>query len=279
MNINKIIELSQKPEIYTKGNAVMWTDEYISKQLLNVHLNTEFDLASRKKSSIELTINWILEQKSMPKLKILDLGCGPGLYAEILAKKGHQVTGIDFSKNSIQYAKQQAKEKNLNINYIQANYLVHELVENQFDLILLIYTDFGVLHPNEQEFLLQKVRKLLKPNGTFIFDVLNDKDIEKKTSPKNWEVANQGFWKPEPYLALSDSYLYDDEKVILYQHIVLDETEEVKIYRFWTHFFSNEKMKILIRKGGFYEFSFHDNILPKGDLWNGNNVTFCMIIK
>ncbi len=39
-----------KPELYTQGTSFMWTDEHISKQLLDVHLNVDTDLASRKKS-------------------------------------------------------------------------------------------------------------------------------------------------------------------------------------------------------------------------------------
>lgn len=65
----------------------MWTDAHISKQLLNVHLNPDIDLASRKKASIESTVNWILNSVNLEKMNILDLGCGPGLYAELMAKR------------------------------------------------------------------------------------------------------------------------------------------------------------------------------------------------
>lgn len=172
----KIIKCTQQPKLYETGNAKMWTDKHISKQLLQVHLNKDLDLASRKISTIETTINWILQQVKDKPLKILDLGCGPGLYAEKLAEKGHEVSGVDFSKNSIEFAKAQAKEKDLNIKYINSNYLTLDLDED-FDLILLIYTDFGVLLPKERNQLLLKVTKLLKQNGLFIFDVLPKDDL------------------------------------------------------------------------------------------------------
>lgn len=34
MNIQKLIETSHRPELYSKGTAVMWVDERISRQLL-----------------------------------------------------------------------------------------------------------------------------------------------------------------------------------------------------------------------------------------------------
>ena len=60
MFIKKLAEITGKPELYKKGKNVMWTDSYISKQLLQIHLNENIDLASRKKTSIVDTVKWIL---------------------------------------------------------------------------------------------------------------------------------------------------------------------------------------------------------------------------
>ena len=123
----------------------MWTDEYISKQILDIHLNPEIDLGSRKKSTIQKTANWILDsQIEKSNLKILDLGCGPGLYSEFFATNGHKVTGVDISKNSIDYAQKSAKDKSLDIEYINASYLDHDLGKEKYDLVIIIYTDLGV---------------------------------------------------------------------------------------------------------------------------------------
>ena len=84
MKTAEIINHSSQPQLYEKGNSVMWTDSHISKQLLNVHLNSEIDLASRKTITIKNTVEWILGTTDLRNLNILDLGCGPGLYSEIL---------------------------------------------------------------------------------------------------------------------------------------------------------------------------------------------------
>ena len=275
MKITDIINNLSKPQLYEKGDSVMWTDSHISKQLLNVHLNSEMDLASRKTKTIKSTVEWILENTDLKNLNILDLGCGPGLYSELLAKDGHKVTGVDFSSHSIRYATKEAEKKNLSIRYLNQNYLELDLEENSFDLVILIYTDFGVLLPPERDQLLEVIKKVLKTNGIFIFDVLNDKNMEAKTSTKSWEASKQGFWKDKPYLALSDSYFYEKEKVILYQHILLDEQENMNVYRFWTHFFSHSELSEILNDHGYKNVSFSEDVLHGEDLWSGDNVTFC----
>lgn len=278
MEIKKVIKNTQKPKLYEKGTAVMWTDEHISKQLLKVHLNEEIDLASRKPVSINKTVNWILGKVKDKRLKILDLGCGPGLYDVRFAKKGHAVTGVDFSGNSIVYARNEAAKRGLGIEYIHANYLELDLPENRFDLVVMIYTDFGVLLPGERDRLMGLVIKVLKPGGVFVFDVLNDKELEKKLTPKSWEAVDYGHWRPGPYVALSESFLYEKEKVILYQHTVFD-AKNVDVYRFWTHFFSHADLKKLVEKAGFSEVAFDESVLPETDRFGGDNVTFCVAKK
>jgi len=279
MKITDILSKAQKPKLYEKGSAVMWTDPYISKQLLQIHLNEEIDLGSRKKSTIQRTVDWMLQQTDKKSLNILDLGCGPGLYAVQLANKGHKVTGVDFSENSIAYAREEAQRKHLDIKYLQADYTSLKLEADQFDLVILIYTDFGVLFPDERDKVLALIHRVLKPGGKLIFDVLNDNEPEKKTTPKNWEASAGGFWKPEPYVVLSESFFYSEEKVILYQHIVTDEQDKSDVYRFWTHLFSHADLSGMLSKHGFQSISFHEDVLPGSDAWSGENVTFCQAIK
>lgn len=280
MSINELITITEKPALYEKGASFMWTDRHISKQLLQIHLNPDIDLGSRKKSTIGKTANWILEtQKGKNKLNILDLGCGPGLYTEIFAQSGNNVTGIDISKNSIDYATKSAKEKALNIDYQNESYLDIDFEKEKYDLVVLIYTDLGVLLPSERKILLSKIYGALKKGGVFIFDLLKDKNLNEKLSPKSWESNKAGFWKKTPYLALSESFLYEQEKVILYQHTIIDISENIETYRFWTHFFSQKDIIKMLEQHNFKNIDFREDILPKSDLWNGDNVIFTKCMK
>lgn len=280
MDINDLIAKGEKPELYEPGSAFMWTDDHISQQLLQVHLNPDVDRASRKRSSIEKTAGWILDtQKQKEKLHILDLGCGPGLYCELFAEQGHSVTGVDISKNSIEYAKQSAAEKKLDIRYIHESYLNLDLDADQYDLVVMIYTDLGVLTPTERDKVLKTVFSVLKKGGMFIFDVLKDQELEKKVSPNNWEVKSKGFWRDWPHVVLSDSFLYANEKVILFQYYVIDSTNTADTYRFWTHFFSQSDLMEILDAHDFMDVHFKEDVLPQGDIWNGDNVIFALATK
>lgn len=270
---------SSKPNLYEKGTSFMWTDEHIAKQLLKVHLNPDIDLASRKKNTIERTAKWILETCGKEKMNILDLGCGPGLYTEIFAENGHNVTGVDISKNSIEYARKSSRQKNLAINYINGSYLDLTLEEDKYDLIVLIFTDLGVLLPGERNMLLEKVYKSLKTGGKFIFDLLRDNEICEKLTPKNEESSEGGFWSPRPYKSIAESFLYEKEKVILFQHTIIIQDSSVEIYRFWTHFFNEVDVIKMLEFQSFADVDHPKNVFPDSDMWSGDNVIFTVATK
>lgn len=274
INLELIRKLSGKPGLYDKGSSVMWTDPYIAQQLLALHINPENDVASRSKVKIESITNWILEQTDNPKMKILDLGCGPGLYAELLAQKGHRVIGVDYSENSIQYATQQAKEKNLNIQYLNKNYLELDF-DSRFDLIILIYLDFCVLLPDEREKVLENIYRALKKGGLFICDIVNQRNIDQKIISPSWEVQESGFWKDRPYIALTNGYHYPEAKVLANQHIVISEDATVDTYIFWTHYYEKNDLVQILESKGFKAIRAYEHVLPESeDGWNGENVTF-----
>lgn len=276
MEINKLIKATKKPELYNPGTASMWEDEYISTQLLDVHLNQNMDLASRKKSTIASTIDWMLSKVPGDKLKILDLGCGPGLYTEKLAEKGHDVTGVDFSANSIRYAKNSAGRKKLNISYLRENYLDLQ-EEGKFDLIIMIFTDFGVLPPDQRKTVLTNIYRALKPGGKFLFDVLNEN--YKPPRSKGWQLSDRGFWRNGPHLALTETFYYDEQKVALSQHTIVDDDGKIGVYRFWAHVFSHAALIKILALRGFISTECHDKVIPDGDLYRSEDVTFCITTK
>lgn len=140
---DKLKTLQQKPEPFAPGDAMFWTDPYIAGQLLQIHLNPAIDAASRTPHVIHQSVDWIIQVLGLQAGNcVLDLGCGPGLYATRLAQRGLRVTGVDFSENSIHYATQKAREDGLEIAYRCQDYLQLE-DEASFDAALLINATFA----------------------------------------------------------------------------------------------------------------------------------------
>ncbi len=277
MDILKIIKTVGNPRPYDKGTDIMWTDKHISKFLLDAHINPEIGVASRTSIDIDKTVEMI-DKMIQPGSEILDLGCGPGLYAERLSKKGHKVTGVDFSKNSIDYAIKQCEKSKSNIEYINDNYL-NLVFECQFDFIMMIYCDFGVLVPEERLSLMKMIHRALKPGGIFLFDAIDEKTIERLNFDSSWEMDEGGFWKPTPYICLNKSFHFKENKATLNQHIVIGEDDSFKLYRFWNHYFNHKDVEVIFRQTGFSKVKSVRNLLTGSDPYNDHGVVFYAVSK
>src|SRR5512144_287311 len=67
----------------------LWTDEYVSAQMLSFHLNPDVDLSSRKMAFIERSVDWLVSHFDITSgVRVIDFGCGPGLYTSRLAERG-----------------------------------------------------------------------------------------------------------------------------------------------------------------------------------------------
>lgn len=265
MNIKKLLKISKKPEIFTRTDQEFWNDPYISKNMLEAHLDPEYDGASRSFETIDRSVKWLLEEilpSPDSEIKILDLGCGPGLYASRLARSGYIMTGIDFSERSINYARETAEKENLDIEYIYKNYLTIDYQE-EFDVIMLIYYDLGALTNEERDLLLNKVYKALKPGGLFIFDVVSDKNRDENATGRTWEITDGGFWHPESYLALTETFLYEGNDTFLDQTIVMTESGETKLHRIYEHFYTRNSVTKLLDRQSFKDHKYYSDLTGK----------------
>lgn len=241
----------QKPSLFAKSTSSLWDDDHISKEMLAAHLNPEFDAASRKHAFIDRSAHWILQYTGLKKgAKVLDLGCGPGLYAEKLASFGLKLTGIDFSKRSIAYAKTQAERKNLVIDYLYQNYLDMDF-QNAFDMVMMIYCDFGVLSYTQRDVILDKIHRSLKRGGIFLFDVSSFELMNRIAEKNTWSICKSGFFRPYPYICFESVFSYPKQDVLLTQYTVIDKRNTQEIYRIWNQTYSKETINAVFIEKGF----------------------------
>ena len=249
--LQQLIQLQNKPAPFTPGEVLFWDDPHISSQMLEAHLNPEIDAASRRPETIDRSIRWLIARLDLqPGDSILDLGCGPGLYASRFARAGLQVTGVDYSRRSIEYAVKHANENKLDIHYRYQNYL--ELQdENQYQAAFLIYGDFCTINPEQRFRLLRNVHYALKPGGIFVLDV-STRECRKKHRVKNgWHAMESGFCKPEAHLLLEDSFDYPEQSISLDQYIVIEANGNLSVYRNWFQDYTPESITAELSQAGF----------------------------
>jgi SAM-dependent methyltransferase len=107
--------------------------------------------------------NFLLRQLPSQSENVLDLGCGTGEFARLLAKRADHVMAIDLSPNSIAIAKQRSQQYP-NIDFQVADILQWEFPVKKFDAIASIAT----LHHLSLADLLPRLRTSLKPGGKLI---------------------------------------------------------------------------------------------------------------
>lgn len=165
-------EINRRPRLFEHYTARdLWTDDHTLRQMLSYHLNRDIDVSSRRISFIDRSVSWMISRFRIgPQQKIVDFGCGPGLYTNRLARSGARVTGIDFSTRSLNYAAETAHNEGMEIQYINEDYLGFETSE-RFDLILMIMCDYCALSPRQRKSLLAKWSAMLNPQGYILFDV------------------------------------------------------------------------------------------------------------
>ena len=237
-------------KLFQRSNETIWTDGHICKTLLEAHLDESHDAATRKPETRIKTVNWI-NQSIKPNSKIIDFGCGPGLYSYELGKLGHNVLGIDFNKASYDYANNNKTINGL-VEYKHCNYIKDEIA-GKYNVAIMIYCDFGALIPNEQIILLQNIKNLLEDDGIWIFDIFGTTVMEKIQEKRNWEVSQgNDFWSKEPYFLMEEIKIFKNENTIGTRYYLVDQKAgKIKEYIMWDQYYTENTIQKLMFENGF----------------------------
>jgi SAM-dependent methyltransferase len=243
-----LCDVSRRPEPFSRCTVKeLWTRPHLARQMLAYHLSQETELASRKFESIDRVVDWIDTQLGLSGKILCDLGCGPGLYAQRFESRGANVTGVDFSAVSIDYAKVQGPST---IQYINADYLVDDLPSG-FDLVTLIYTDMCVLSSEQRQQLLGRMREMLTPRGRIVFDIAGIGSFDQKQEATIIEEnMMDGFWAPGQYVGIQQTFVYAEQHLSLDRYVIVEPGEIWQIYN-WFQYFSPESIEAELQAAGF----------------------------
>lgn len=122
---------------------------------------------------------------------VLDMGCGTGGHALLLAERGYSVTGVDRSEAMLSIAEEKAMKINGSAEFSQADIRDFDL-NKKFDAVISMFAVMGYQNTNEDfEGALLSAGKHLRPGGLFIFDVwFGPAVLTEKPSDKVLEIEN-----------------------------------------------------------------------------------------
>ena len=156
--------------------------------------------------------------KPEPGSSMLDVACGRGRHSRFLAAQGFDVTGIDLSFESIEFAKQYEKE---NLHFYQHDMRLPAWI-NYFDFAFNFFTSFGYFATRrEHDDAMYMITKSVKAKGIILFDYLNVHYAEDHLAPS--EMKSIGSTKYEIHRWADEDHFY---KKIVVTDSSLDAPEE-----------------------------------------------------
>jgi SAM-dependent methyltransferase len=157
-----------------------------------------YDLVYQSKNyelEVDAVSRLISQYAANPVRTILDLGCGTGRHAILLAGRGFDVTGVDQSEAMLARARERvaSQEEGLGVKFVRGDVRDVDL-GHEYDAALMMFNVLGYMwNNNDLLAALRRTRRHLHKNGLFAFDIWYGPAV--MTDPprgviKEWSTAN-----------------------------------------------------------------------------------------
>lgn len=226
----RVYNRPERPRAWAVGGNLPWDEPAFSARMLREHMDESHGAASRVAAERALQIEWLWERMGLEAGQaLLDVTCGPGLYAVPLARRGLRVTGIDFGPAAIAYARTLAAEEGVaeRCTFIEED--VRQMAPEQaaFDAAILLYGQLAVFSKDEARTILARIAAALKPGGRLALEILDPARIDKRDS-NWWFTDNKGLWGDAPFLHLGERFWDEAESASVERyHIIHLESGEM----------------------------------------------------
>lgn len=210
-------------------------------------------MASRRAETIDAHVAWIHRRllRGRPS-RVLDLGCGPGLYSSRLARRGHECLGIDYSPASIAYARRQARQDGLPCSYRRQD-IRRARYGAGFDLVMLISGEINVFRPADARVILRRACGALKDGGTLVLEPHTDRAVRAMgRRGAHWYSAPRGLFSDRPHLCLQEHTWEAATKTATIRYFVVDAASgRVTRYAQTFQAYTDREYRALLEDAGF----------------------------
>jgi SAM-dependent methyltransferase len=229
---------------------------------------------------------------------VLDLGCGPGLYLNRLARLGHCGVGIDFSPASITYARATAEAEGLAVEYRLADLRTAPFdaragspgfvnpstggpgtgelgaaseaarsappAADGYDLALLLYGEFNTFRPDAARSILARALGVLRPGGRLLLEPSTfDAVAELGAAAGGWYAAESGLWAQGPHIVLQDNGWDAKHAVAVERYVIIDALTGVPVqHAMTTQAYHAEDLTALLASVGYADSQIYPSLAP-----------------
>lgn len=170
---------------------------------------------------------------------VLDLACGKGRHAVVLAKNTGNVLGVDLSENSIHAAQEL-------YNFIpNIKFAIHDMrnvvAVNYFDAVFNLFTSFGYFekHSDNQK-VINAVATTLKPEGLFVLDYINIHYAQNNLIPQDEKIIEGKLFTQKRYI----------EKGFIKKEIIVEDEDIVHTFQECVQLLSQDYFRQAITRSG-----------------------------
>jgi SAM-dependent methyltransferase len=129
-------------------------------------------------------VAWIVSVAEVPGgARVLDAPCGFARHSIEFARRGHRVTGVDFSETELGRARDAASKAGVPLSLVCQDIRDMEF-GSEFDLAVNLFSSIGYFSDDEDRLLLDRFWRALVPGGTFVLDTRNRDQLVRSLPPE-----------------------------------------------------------------------------------------------
>jgi SAM-dependent methyltransferase len=247
-----------------------WSDPAFSRRMLDVHLDPTTHMASRAPDVIRAHVDWLLgelgKRSGTPgPWRVLDVGCGPGLYIHELAARGHAGCGFDFAPTPLRWARDHAAANNLDAVFLEADLTAFPedfaaRTGAPFDAVTFWFGEFHSFRPEQVRGFLPRLTSLLLPGGLFVLE-FQPWDLFVKEDAATWSAVDSSPFCARPHLWLEEFAWDAEARAEIHVHWIVDvDTGETSRFAQCNQAWEDKDLADALADAGIAELELHEPI-------------------
>ena len=266
----RILETQRPPHPWRDGDQLPWSDPAFSRRMLDVHLDPDTHMASRAPEVIRAHVDWLLAQLKTTSggdgpFRVLDVGCGPGLYCHELAARGHEACGFDFAPAPLAWARGHAEANRLHAAFLDADLtaLPDDFAARcgaPFDAVTFWFGEFHSFRPEQARAFLPRLAALLKPGGLFVLEY-QPWDLFVKEDAATWSPVESSPFCGRPHLWLEEFAWDAEARAEIHVHWIIEAaTGEVGRFSQCNQAWEDDELTAALDAAGLRGATFHEPV-------------------